>query len=58
MWCIRIFGTFICTRILGLGLVAAWGCMIGHNVTLFVLFATYYALGKAIPRGEVPITAK
>ena len=58
MWCIRIFGTFICTRILGLGLVAAWGCMIGHNVTLFVLFATYYALGKAIPREEVPITAQ
>ncbi len=58
MWCIRIFGTFICTRILGLGLVAAWGCMIGHNVTLFVLFATYYALGKAIPREEAPITAQ
>ena len=58
MWCIRIFGTFICTRILGLGLVAAWGCMIGHNVTLFVLFATYYALGKAIPREEAPIIAQ
>ena len=57
MWCIRIFGTFICTRILGLGLVAAWGCMIGHNVTLFALFATYYALGKAIPREEVPVIA-
>ena len=57
MWCIRIFGTFICTRILGLGLVAAWGCMIGHNVTLFALFATYYALGKAIPREEAPVTA-
>lgn len=57
MWCIRIFGTFICTRILGLGLVAAWGCMIGHNVTLFALFATYYALGKAIPREEAPVIA-
>ena len=34
MWCIRIVGTFICIRVLGLGLVAAWGCMIAHNVLL------------------------
>ena len=38
MWGIRIVGTFICTRFLGLGLAAAWGCMIAHNLLLFVLY--------------------
>ena len=38
MWGVRIVGTFICTRLLGLGLVSAWGCMIAHNLTLFFLF--------------------
>ena len=38
MWGIRIVGTFICTRLLGLGLAAAWGCMIAHNLLLFVLY--------------------
>ena len=47
---VRILGTFICTRFLGLGLVAAWGCMIGHNLLLFALFAVYYATGKALPK--------
>jgi putative MATE family efflux protein len=42
MWGVRIVGTFICTRLAGLGLAAAWGCMIGHNVLLFVLFTAYY----------------
>ena len=50
MWCVRILGTFLCTRFLGLGLVAAWGCMIGHNLLLFALFAVYYATGKALPK--------
>lgn len=49
MWCVRILGTAICTRFLGLGLVAAWGCMIGHNLLLFVLFSAYYASGRALP---------
>jgi hypothetical protein len=31
-------GTFICTQLLGLGLVAAWGCMIAHNLLIFVLY--------------------
>lgn len=52
MWGVRILGTFVCTRLLGLGLVSAWGCMIGHNLLLFVLFAVYYATGKALPRIE------
>ena len=38
MWGIRIIGTFICTQLLGLGLVAAWGCMIAHNLLIFTLY--------------------
>ena len=50
MWCVRIVGTFVCTRLLGLGLVSAWGCMIGHNVLLFFLFSIHYASGRALPK--------
>ena len=42
MWGIRIIGTFLCTQLLGQGLVAAWGCMIAHNMLLFVLFCWCY----------------
>ncbi len=49
MWGVRIAGTFLCTRIFGLGLVAAWGCMIAHNLLLFVLFTVYYLSGKWNP---------
>ena len=42
MWGIRIVGTFVCTQILGMGLLAAWGCMIAHNMVLFVLFLAVY----------------
>lgn len=38
MWGIRIIGTFICTQLLGMGLVSAWACMIAHNLFLFGLF--------------------
>jgi putative MATE family efflux protein len=38
MWGIRIVGTFLCTQLFGLGLVAAWGCMIAHNLLIFVLY--------------------
>ena len=38
MWGVRIVGTFICTQFLGLGLVAAWGCMIAHNLLIFTLY--------------------
>lgn len=50
MWGVRILGTFLCTRLLGMGLVSAWGCMIGHNLLLFVLFTVYYAAEKALPK--------
>ena len=49
IWGIRIAGTFLCTRLWGLGLVAAWGCMITHNLLLFGLFTGYYLSGKWNP---------
>ena len=49
MWGIRIIGTFLCTQLLGMGLVSAWGCMIAHNMLLFVLFTLYYRSGKWNP---------
>ncbi len=38
MWGVRIVGTFICTQLLGFGLVSAWACMISHNLILCLLF--------------------
>lgn len=49
MWGVRILGTFICTCLLGFGLVSAWACMIGHNLLLFILFLTYYLRGRWNP---------
>lgn len=49
MWMIRIVGTFICTQLLGLGLVAAWACMILHNLLLFTLFLICYLRKKWNP---------
>ena len=42
MWGVRIVGTFLCIRFFTGGLVAAWGCMIAHNMLLFVLFLICY----------------
>ena len=49
MWGIRIVGTFICTQLFGMGLVAAWACMIAHNMLLFVLFLVDYIRGSWNP---------
>ena len=49
MWGIRIVGTFVCTQLLGMGLVSAWACMIGHNIVLFVAFLVCYLTGKWNP---------
>lgn len=49
MWGIRIIGTFLCTQLLGMGLVSAWACMIAHNMLLFFLFTLYYRSGKWNP---------
>ena len=46
MWGVRILGTFIFTVLLPGGtLVRAWGCMIAHNVLLFILFLITYIKG-------------
>ena len=49
MWGVRIVGTFICTVFLSLGLISAWGCMIGHNFVLFALLLRHYLKGKWNP---------
>lgn len=49
MWGIRIVGTFICINIYSLGLVSAWACMILHNLMLFAVFSTYFAMGRWDP---------
>ena len=49
MWGVRIVGTFICTQLLGMGLVSAWACMIAHNVLLFVLLLIHYKRGRWNP---------
>ena len=56
MWGVRIVGTFCCTQLLGLDLVSAWGCMIAHNMLLFVLFIRHYRRGSWNPlaREEIP----
>ena len=49
MWGVRIVGTFVCTQLLGAGLVSAWGCMIGHNMLLFILYVVYFLRGRWNP---------
>lgn len=49
MWGIRIVGTFICTQLLGMGLVSAWACMIAHNLLLFAMFLYCYLSGRWNP---------
>lgn len=42
MWGIRIAGTFICIRLMSMGLISAWACMIFHNLMLFTAFTVYH----------------
>ena len=49
MWGVRIIGTFICTKVFGLGLISAWACMILHNVLLFVMFLIIFLRRKWNP---------
>ncbi len=53
MWGIRILGTYIFTGLLNYGLVSAWGCMIGHNLFLFISFCVLYFTGKWKPRSRL-----
>ncbi len=52
MWGIRIVGTFICTQLLGFGLVSAWGCMVAHNLTLCALFLISFLSGRWNPMNK------
>ncbi len=52
MWGIRIFGTFIFTQLLSMNLVAAWGCMIAHNMFLFTMFLRCFIKKKWCPLEE------
>lgn len=49
MWLVRIAGTFVCTQIYHGGLISAWGCMIAHNLLVFVLFSICYRRGSWNP---------
>ncbi len=50
MWGIRILGTFLCLMLLPAPtLVAAWACMIAHNIALFFMFSIYFKKGKWSP---------
>jgi Na+-driven multidrug efflux pump len=53
MWGVRILGTFIFTQFLGGGLVAAWGCMIAHNVLLCCLYFADYVKGRWNPLNNI-----
>ena len=49
MWGVRIVGTFLCVVVGDMGLVAAWACMISHNILLFLLFLVNFIRGKWNP---------
>lgn len=49
MWGMRILGTFICIRFFGLGLTAAWACMIAHNILLGTLLLIRFLRGRWNP---------
>ena len=53
MWVVRIVGTFICTQLLGFGLISAWACMIAHNLLLFGLFFYCYVTKKWNPLEKI-----
>lgn len=45
MWVVRVGMTCICVHILGLGLVAVWGCMIAENVTKATVLGILFVKG-------------
>ena len=55
MWLVRIVGTWVCTTFFvggEAGLVAAWACMIAHNLLLFGLFLWCFVRGTWNPLRE------
>lgn len=55
MWGVRIVGTFLCTQLFTGGLVSAWGCMILHNMLLFLLFLISFIRGRWNPLRKAPL---
>lgn len=51
MWGVRIVGTYICTQWLDMGLIAAWACMIAHNMLLFILYIVAWFRGDIAKAG-------
>ena len=49
MWGVRILGTWIMLRCFGGGLVAAWGCMIAHNLLLGAMLTVRFIRGRWNP---------
>jgi len=49
MWGVRILGTYIFGILAGYDLVAAWACMIAHNLVLCVLLIIRYKSGRWNP---------
>jgi len=54
MWGVRITGTFILTQLLHGTLISAWGCMVCHNLLLFVCFVVYFTRGRWNPLDALP----
>lgn len=52
MWGIRILGTYIFTQLLAFDLRAAWGCMIAHNMFMFLMFLRCFIKEKWCPLKE------
>lgn len=46
MWGVRIFSTFLCVSVFGLGLTAVWLCMVADNVMRFSLLLIRYLSGR------------
>lgn len=53
MWGIRILGAYICLKHFGMGLTAAWACMIAHNIVLGSLLLLRYLRGRWNPLNQV-----
>ena len=57
MWCVRIVGTFICTQLLGMGLISVWACMIAHNVLVSLMYLVTYLKGAWNPMNDRKVKA-
>ena len=58
MWGIRIVGTYFLTQVFHMGLVSAWGCMIAHNLMLFLIFTLLCVTGRHMPHETPEIIEK